>query len=174
LIFWQPQWSKNIQYRDAIMGNTKTNPSGISILPPLIIGVPFVAGMALQWVFPFQFPARRLGLALGGLCSFPAIAILVSARTAFQKARTSMLPRRRNRVLIVGGPFKFTRNPLYVGLVLLYAGICFSTGAIWPLLFMPIVVALLHWLVILPEEDYLEKRFSNEYRAYKALVRRWL
>lgn len=85
-----------------------------------------------------------------------------------------MLPARRSRALITGGPFKFTRNPLYLGLVLLYAGVCLAAGATWPLLFLPVVVALLHWIVILPEEKYLEDRFDDDYRAYKARVRRWV
>jgi len=85
-----------------------------------------------------------------------------------------MLPTQRSRVLLEDGPFRFTRNPLYVGLILFYAGISFGMRAVWPLLFLPIVVIALHHLAILPEEHYLEHRFGDEYRAYKARVHRWI
>ncbi|MFA7257829.1 MAG: isoprenylcysteine carboxylmethyltransferase family protein [Kiritimatiellales bacterium] len=146
----------------------------ILISPPLIIGIPFVTGMTLHWLVPLRMPLHGFGLALGGLCTFPAAAILIAARRTFRQANTSMLPARRNRALITGGPFRFTRNPLYLGLVLLYAGVCLAAAAVWPLLFLPVVVALLHWIVILPEEKYLEDRFGDDYRAYKARVRRWV
>lgn len=142
--------------------------------PPWIIGIPFVVGMTLQWIFPLRFPFRWICLSLGGLCGVPAVAILMAARRAFRRARTSMLPARRSRVLLTDGPFKFTRNPLYLGLVLLYAGVCLAAAAVWPLLFLPVVVALLHWIVILSEEDDLESRFGDDYRAYKARVSRWV
>lgn len=152
----------------------QANRRRISIPPPWIIGIPFVAGMTLQWVFPVRFFSLRPGLALGALCGVPAAAILIAARRSFRLAQTSMLPSRRNRVLITDGPFRFTRNPLYVGLVLFYTGACFPIGAVWPLFFQPGVVALLHWIVILPEEHNLERRFGDDYRAYKAQVHRWV
>ena len=75
---------------------------------------------------------------------------------------------------MVTGPFRLTRNPLFVGLLLLYSGVCLVAGTPWPLLFLPVVVALLHRIVILPEERFLEDRFGNKYRDYKGRVRRWL
>jgi protein-S-isoprenylcysteine O-methyltransferase Ste14 len=146
----------------------------IWIAPPWILGIPFVAGMALQWFVPLRLPLRGVALALGLLCAFPAAAILIAASRSFRRKGTSMLPARRSRALITGGPFRVTRNPLYLGLVLLYAGVCLAAGAGWPLLFLPIVVALLHWIVIRPEEAYLESRFGDDYRAYRARVRRWV
>ena len=142
--------------------------------PPLIIAVPFMLGMVLQWVFPIRFPPRWIGVTLGALCSLPAAGLLVSALITFRRARTSMFYLRLSRTLIVDGPFRFTRNPLFVGLMLVYAGVCFATGTPWPLLFLPVVIALLHWVVIVPEERSLEDQFGDEYRAYRTHVRRWL
>ena len=156
------------------MQNRETSHSRIAVLPPIIIVVPFVVGTGLQWMFPLRFLPRWVGLTLGVLCILPAVVLLTTARSAFRRARTSMLYTRRSRVLIADGPFRFTRNPLFVGLMLLYAGVCFVTGGPWPLVFLPIVVALLHWVVIVPEERYLEDQFGDEYRVYRTHVRRWL
>jgi protein-S-isoprenylcysteine O-methyltransferase Ste14 len=144
------------------------------VSPPLIIGGPFIAGWILQWLIPLRLPLRGFSLALGLLSGVLASALLITAHTAFRQALTSMLPARRSRALITTGPFQLTRNPLYLGLVLLYGSICLIAGAVWPLLFLPVTVALLHRVVIRPEEAYLEHRFGDEYRAYKARVRRWV
>lgn len=146
----------------------------VTVPPPLIIGIPFAVGMVLQWLFPLRFPPRWIGLSLGVLCGLPAVVLLFTARIAFRRARTSMIPTYPSRAMLVDGPFRFTRNPLYVGLVLLYAGISLGTSTAWPLLFLPIIVIALHHLAILPEERYLEHRYGDEYRAYKTRVRRWI
>lgn len=157
------------------MQATKAHDTRITIPPPFIFGVPFGVGLILQWIFPLHFPqARGHGLILGVLCIVPAVCLLKAAHRAFQRAGTSMLPNQRARALIVDGPFRFTRNPLYVGLILFYAGASFCISAAWPIVLLPVVVIGLRFLAISPEERYLKKTFNGAYHAYMGRVRRWL
>lgn len=157
------------------MKNKEPGCPAVLIPPPLVMGVPLVVGLGLQWFFPLHFLPLWMSLMLGIPCIILAVALLLATGMAFWRARTSMFYGAcRVRALIVNGPFRFTRNPLFVGLVLLYAGISVAINAPWPLLFLPVVVILLHWGVIIPEECYLENKFGDEYRKYKNQVRRWL
>jgi protein-S-isoprenylcysteine O-methyltransferase Ste14 len=78
------------------------------------------------------------------------------------------------RALTFEGPYRFTRNPMYLGLALLLAGLAGIGNALWPLLAVIPVVAIIRTQVIAREETYLENRFGEEYRAYRGRVRRWL
>ena len=155
----------------------ETGTQGRSIIyapPPVIFVLPFAAGVLLHWLLPVQMLPHWGRVVLGIACTVPAVVLLTTARMAFRQARTSMLPNARARTLVVNGPFRHTRNPLYLGLLLLYAGISVGTGDLWSLLFMPLVILWLHYGAILPEERYLEQQFGEEYLRYKVTVRRWL
>jgi protein-S-isoprenylcysteine O-methyltransferase Ste14 len=156
------------------METQNTNYPRVVVPPPVIIGLPFAAGMLLQWLVPIRFPPRAAGLVLGVPCGLFAIVLWVKAYTAFRRAGTSMLHSRRSRALIVNGPFAYTRNPLYLSLVLFYAGFSLGVSVAWCMFLLPIAVLGLHFLAILPEEWYLEGKYGDEYRTYKARVRRWL
>ena len=75
---------------------------------------------------------------------------------------------------MTGGPFRYSRNPLYLGLILLYAGIATAVDAVVVLVFLVPAVVVLYYGVIVREERYLERAFGEDYRSYKARVRRWL
>jgi protein-S-isoprenylcysteine O-methyltransferase Ste14 len=92
----------------------------------------------------------------------------------FRSARTSMVPMRPSTALVTSGPYRVTRNPMYVGMAFLYAGLALLLGVIWSLAFLPAVLLMVDRFVIAREERYLEARFGEEYRAYKGRVRRWL
>jgi protein-S-isoprenylcysteine O-methyltransferase Ste14 len=85
-----------------------------------------------------------------------------------------MIPVRPATALITEGPFRFTRNPLYLSLALLYLGIGLWLGALWPIVLLPALMLLVQQLVVLREEAYLESRFGDAYRTYRNRVRRWL
>ena len=76
--------------------------------------------------------------------------------------------------IVFGGPYRFSRNPIYLAMLLLQIGISFWANSVWFLLFAASFAALLVWGVILREERYLERKFGADYEAYKTLVRRWL
>jgi protein-S-isoprenylcysteine O-methyltransferase Ste14 len=91
-----------------------------------------------------------------------------------RRAGTNVSPRLPALAMVDSGPFRFTRNPLYVSLVGLYLGVTLLVDALWPLLFLIPAVLVTHYGIVLREERYLEARFADRYRAYRERVRRWL
>jgi protein-S-isoprenylcysteine O-methyltransferase Ste14 len=87
--------------------------------------------------------------------------------------RTALLPGGSTRVLLETGPFRISRNPLYVGMIVLNAGLALLWPSMWALLFVPVGVAGLLWGAILPEERYLTAKFGANYATYQQRVRRW-
>jgi protein-S-isoprenylcysteine O-methyltransferase Ste14 len=85
-----------------------------------------------------------------------------------------VLPNRPASALATGGPYHFTRNPMYVGMALLYIGLALVLNTAWPLVFLPLVLLIIDAAVIRREERYLISAFGEEYRAYCSRVRRWL
>jgi protein-S-isoprenylcysteine O-methyltransferase Ste14 len=91
-----------------------------------------------------------------------------------EKAGTPIRTDRPVPRLVTDGPFRFTRNPGYLGLAMLYAGIALLRNSLWAILLLPVVVYVIQREVIGREERYLERTFGEEYLAYKARVRRWV
>jgi protein-S-isoprenylcysteine O-methyltransferase Ste14 len=97
-----------------------------------------------------------------------------AAMLSFRRARTSMVPVKPSTALVTSGPYRLTRNPMYVGMAFLYVGFAFAFGVIWALALLPAVLVIVDRLVIAREEAYLERKFGQDYRDYQARVRRWL
>jgi protein-S-isoprenylcysteine O-methyltransferase Ste14 len=150
--------------------------SGVRVLPPLIYIGLFLVGYALHRPVPVRLwgdvpPfARLVGWSLVGA----GVLLAVSAVVLFRRAGTTPNPTRPTTALVLHGPYRFTRNPMYVGLGLCYLGATLLVNSAWPLVLIPVLIALVQRWVIAPEEAYLERRFGAEYRAYRARVRRWL
>jgi protein-S-isoprenylcysteine O-methyltransferase Ste14 len=88
--------------------------------------------------------------------------------------RTAILPGGATALIVQSGPFRLSRNPLYVGLVVLDVAVALLAQSFWALVFVPIGVLALWWGAIRPEERYLSGKFGSEYEEYRARVRRWL
>ena len=84
------------------------------------------------------------------------------------------MPHRAVSTLVDQGPYRFSRNPMYVGLAAAYTGLALVLNRLWPFAFLPLVLALIVVFVIRPEERHLEERFGDDYRAYKRRVRRFI
>jgi protein-S-isoprenylcysteine O-methyltransferase Ste14 len=93
---------------------------------------------------------------------------------AMRRADTPVDPYEPTTALVIDGPFRFTRNPLYLSLTLVYLGITSLMNAFWPLMLLPAALVIMQRGVIVREERYLESKFGEEYLRYKAKVRRWL
>ncbi|MDP6404052.1 MAG: isoprenylcysteine carboxylmethyltransferase family protein [Alphaproteobacteria bacterium] len=100
--------------------------------------------------------------------------IVVLALPKFRRAATPVRPDRPSTALISGGPYRFSRNPLYVALTLAYLGLAVALDSLWVLALLVPVLATMQVGVVAREERYLEAKFGDEYRAYKQTVRRWL
>ena len=91
-----------------------------------------------------------------------------------RRAGTNVRPDQPATTIVMGGPFRFTRNPLYVGTTGLYVGVALLVDALRPLVLLVPLLAIVEWGVICREERYLEAKFGDAYRTYRARVRRWL
>jgi len=158
------------------MTSPSSDTSGVRVLPPLIYAGLFLAGYAVHRFVPLRLwgdvpPLARLvgwGLVAAG------VLLAASAVWLFRRAGTTPNPTRPTTALVLHGPYRFTRNPMYVGLGCCYLGAALLVNSAWPFALFPAVIVLVQGWVIAPEEAYLERKFGAEYRAYRARVRRWL
>lgn len=144
--------------------------------PPLL----FVAGFGAGLVLERLLPRPALGLPRGAVLVLAVtlvalgLGVLAWAMATFRRARTAILPHRPAARIVAEGPYRFSRNPMYVGLSLLYVGLAVWTHALWALPLLPLVLWGLWRLVVRREERYLRAAFGADYEAYTRRVRRWL
>ncbi len=145
------------------------------IWPPLALGIPLVAGLVMTAALgnPVAFASGRTRLAGTALV---IVFVLWNGWTlsVMTSNRTSVLPGGATSAILHTGPFRLSRNPLYLGLIALDVGLALLAGSLWALWFVPVGIAALLWGAIWPEERYLTGKFGAEYAAYRARVRRWL
>jgi protein-S-isoprenylcysteine O-methyltransferase Ste14 len=142
--------------------------------PPLLYGGTLGAGLLLHWVVPSHPLPALTARVLGGLLVVGSGVIAKWGETTMRRAGTNVDPRQPSLALVVAGPFRFSRNPLYLSLTGLYLGIALLFNALWPLLLAVPLLLVVHWGIIKREERYLEARFGEPYRAYCRRVRRWV
>ncbi|MGH9379666.1 MAG: methyltransferase family protein [Thermoanaerobaculia bacterium] len=150
------------------------NGPGVHLPPPLLYALVYTAGLGLDRLWPLPRLEGHGVKLMSDLLLVTSIGLGVWGLRSFARARTTILPFRPSRSLITTGPFRFTRNPLYLGLALAYAGIALGWGMLWPLLLLPAAVWIIARYVIRAEEAHLEAVFGEQYRAYRRRVRRWL
>jgi protein-S-isoprenylcysteine O-methyltransferase Ste14 len=157
------------------MADDSADSAGVAVPPPLVYAVGFGIGYALHRLKPAPVGVDgRAWTLLGWVLIGAGVALAASAVVLFRRAGTSPVPIQPSTALVVRGPYRFTRNPMYVGLAALYAGVALLVNSLWPLAVLPLVLSVIRWRVIAREEAYLERTFGEEYRAYKARVRRWV
>jgi protein-S-isoprenylcysteine O-methyltransferase Ste14 len=152
----------------------ETDRSGVRIPPPLIYIAGFLVGVALELAFPIA--ALPLAIVLAALIVGVAIWLALdgAAMLQFRRSGTSMVPMKPTTALVTSGPYRFTRNPMYVGMAALYAALALAVGVIWAIAVLPLVLLAIDRLVISREERYLERKFGDKYLQYRRRVRRWL
>ena len=150
---------------------------GVRVPPPFI----FVAGWAAAWLLNGWLSLEIDGAGASSTQQVAGAAMLVGGLTlmgwalvTFARARTAIVPIRAARTLVSGGPYRFSRNPMYVGLSVAYVGLALLLNQAWPILFLPGVLIVLLFAVIRREERHLQSSFPDEYAAYRRRVRRWL
>ncbi|NQV80212.1 MAG: isoprenylcysteine carboxylmethyltransferase family protein, partial [Alphaproteobacteria bacterium] len=94
--------------------------------------------------------------------------------TRFRRAGTAVQPYKPSTTVVTDGVYRFSRNPIYLGLTAFYLGLAFAVNSGWAILLLPLVLVVMHYGVIAREERYLEGKFGAAYRDYKNRVRRWL
>jgi len=133
-----------------------------------------VSGAVIQLATPFPFLPGTLAVPLGAPLVVVAIALFAYSVTTFRAAGTPVPARKPTTVIVRTGPYRFSRNPIYLAFSLLQLGIAIWVNSVWLLATLVGAVALIHYVVMRREEQYLERRFGAQYLDYKASVRRWL
>lgn len=142
----------------------------------VVFGLPFLASLALHFIWPFSFPPGILGQALipaGLLLGLVGVAFLVLARREFSRYGQPTDPGQPTSRVIRTGVFAISRNPLYLGAGLFLLGIALTFNLPWSVVMLILSMALCHYILILPEEHYLAGKFGSEYEMYAASVNRW-
>jgi protein-S-isoprenylcysteine O-methyltransferase Ste14 len=152
---------------------TPDNP-GVIAPPPLIYAGALLVGLLANRLSPIPFLPRALSRALGWPLVFSGLAIGTLGLREMKRAGTNVDPREPTTAIVTGGPYRFTRNPLYLSMTLIYGGITARANALPAALLLPLVLHLMRRGVMEREERYLERKFGEEYLGYKARVRRWI
>lgn len=153
--------------------NASDNP-GVIAPPPFIYSGAFFLALLFHWFWPLVIFSARSALWPGiGLIAL-GVALAISGRQALVGAGTSVNPYRPTTALVDSGPYRFTRNPLYISLMLMFLGLTLAFNTWWGLVLLVPVLILVHFGVIRREERYLENKFGDGYRRYRDNVRRYL
>jgi protein-S-isoprenylcysteine O-methyltransferase Ste14 len=144
--------------------------------PPLVYLLAVLAGLAAgKWVAAAPVPIdRTLRITVGVLIAVAGVALAAWARIGFVRTGQSVIPWTPTPELIFQGPYRFTRNPMYVGMTLLTIGLGVALNNLWVSLFALPALLVVHTIAVLPEEKYLSEKFGDGYRTYLTRVRRYL
>ena len=149
--------------------------AGVRYPPPLL----YIAGVVAGWLLdlwhalPITSGSSNVRTVLGCLGIAMWLALFLAAFATFRRANTTIIPNRPAHAFVAHGPYRFTRNPMYVSLVFLYVGATLLINSWWPFVFLPLVVVAIDRGVIAREEAYLADAFP-EYGEYTQRVRRWM
>ncbi len=155
------------------MADDQDNP-GIRVPPPLIYLLPLLLGLLLNRRLHLPFLPRGVARVLGWPLVGGGMALAVWFARTMHGADTTLRTDKPVSSLVQDGPFRYSRNPGYLSLAMIYAGIAILRNALWAILLLPLLVLLTQRELIEREERYLERTFGEEYLAYKRRVRRWV
>jgi protein-S-isoprenylcysteine O-methyltransferase Ste14 len=145
-----------------------------NLRPPFVYLGAVALGVLLHFVWPVRLAPQHVGVALGVTAVLASVALFVWSVRTFRIAGTPVPGNRPTTAIVRSGPYRLSRNPIYVAFSLLQVGIAFWVNSLWLLITLIPAVTLMACVVIPREERYLERRFPSEYPPYKASVRRWL
>ncbi len=144
------------------------------VRPPLVYLSAIVLGLVLHSIAPARLVPSAVSLPLGGALVVAAVALFVSAVRTFRSAGTPVPGNRPTTTIVRQGPYRWSRNPIYLAFTLLQLGLACWVNSRWLLVTLIPAMALMSLFVIPREERYLEARFPADYPAYKVSVRRWV
>ena len=147
---------------------------GVIAPPPLIYAGALALGLLVNRLYPIRFLPSTVGRVLGWPMIVGGLLIASLGVREMKRAGTNVDPREPTTTIVTDGPYRFTRNPLYLSMTLFYAGITARANALPAALLLPLVLHIMRRGVIEREERYLEGKFGDEYLSYKAQVRRWI
>ncbi|MEO8910127.1 MAG: isoprenylcysteine carboxylmethyltransferase family protein [Gemmatimonadaceae bacterium] len=159
------------------------NEDSIRIRPAMRFPVPWVfilaylIGLVAELFVPVGIASpvfSRIGFPAGLCLVAVGMAFALSALAIFRKRSTTTIPHAKPTSLATSGPYRFTRNPMYVGLTLIYIGVAGTRAEIWPLILLPLVLVYVNFVVIPFEERRMQDVFGDDCGSYRTRVRSWL
>jgi protein-S-isoprenylcysteine O-methyltransferase Ste14 len=148
--------------------------ANVRIAPPVLALLHIIAAYLLAWFLPLPFIVPSIVKYIGFALVVIGFLLGLGAVLAFRRARTTLDPYHPVSSIVTSGVYGFSRNPIYLGFVLMVIGIPLSSGTYWGIILAPIFIMLCNRLVIEHEEAYLAKKFGTTYTDYTSRVRRWL
>jgi protein-S-isoprenylcysteine O-methyltransferase Ste14 len=149
--------------------------SGAAGRPPIAWALAVMAGLVLDWLHPLPFlPAAVPAGWVGGIVFLAGLALLIWAASTFRRAGTEVQTSQPTTRIVTRGPYRYTRNPIYLGMFLGLIGLAMAFDSLWLVVVLAPFYLVIRYGVVAREEAYLERKFGDIYRAYKARVRRWL
>ncbi len=155
-------------------GVTAADSPGVIVFPPVLYVGTLLIGLLLHLLLPWHLSAGRWVRICGAVLVLVSGIIAQWAARTMRRAGTNVMPNKPSLAIVTDGPFRFTRNPLYLTNAIFYLGLTLIFNAVWPLLLLVPMLVVVDWGIIRREERYLEAKFGDAYLAYKARVRRWL
>ena len=153
----------------------KTSDHAQIVVNPFVIhGAALLIALLLQGFLPLPFVPATLARILGVAVFLAGIGFALPAARLMRSAHTTFNPNRATTTLLTTGRFHISRNPIYIGMLLNYAGLAIFFGTLWGLLLIPVVILLMNRWVILPEEEYLTRVFGEAYTTHKSATPRWV
>ena len=147
----------------------------VLVRPPLMWALAAVIGIALAWLAPWPFvPAAVPAVWVGAALVVLAVALFVWAITTMTRAGSNVPTSRPTTTIVDAGPYGFTRNPIYLGMMLSLVGLAIAFDSIWSLIALVLFFLVIRFGVVAREEAYLDRKFGDVYRGYRTRVRRWL
>jgi protein-S-isoprenylcysteine O-methyltransferase Ste14 len=158
------------------MRDTDTAPDKADVLlpPPLIFAAALGIGLLVQHFAPRPWLPETWASPTGAALVMIGLTLAIWGALTLRAARTAIDPYKPTSAIVHTGPYRFTRNPLYLALLLLSVGITAWRNALWVLPLLVVALVVLQLGVIRREEAYLDRKFGDQYRIYRARVRRWL
>ena len=153
---------------------TSTDKPGVATRPPLLYGGAFVLVLVFRWFWPMPIFGHAVALWPGLALFVLGAGIAAWGRRTMQAAGTNVNPALPTTAIVASGPFRFSRNPLYLALTLLYLGLTLAFNTWWGIVVLVPVLIIMHRGVVLREERYLEQKFGETYWQYRSKVRRYL
>ena len=148
--------------------------AGVIAPPPLIVAASIVAGLLLDRVLPLPVAAGIVIPTVGKAVVALSFVLFGLAVREFRRHNTAINPRRATSAIISRGPYRLSRNPVYLAMVMAHTGAALWANSLWLLGTLAVTMVILTKEVIEREEAYLERKFGQEYLDYKGGVRRWL
>jgi len=147
--------------------------AGVAFHPPLLLAVMLILGFIGRWIAPLGFLPREISVSVGPIITAGSFGLFFWAAYTMRTGDASIPTSEPTNTIVECGPFRFSRNPVYLAMLLLQLGVGVWANSAWFFWLAAVSAVLLTWGVILREEQYLGRKFGAEYASYKARVRRW-